>query len=368
MKNKLIEKPGFLSVSSSVLAVIIGIFVGFLLLLVSNPSQALEGLKIILFGGFNTGMLGIGQVLYTATPIILTGLSVGFAFKTGLFNIGASGQLIVGAFTAIFISLKFTFIPEPMVLPVALIMAFIAGGLWALIPGLLKTFCNVSEVISTIMMNYIGMYIVNYLVSTTIFDSLRNQSLTPPNYAVLPKMGLDKIFPGSSVNSGIFIAVIAVIVVYIVLYKTTFGYEITACGFNRNASEYAGINAKKNIVLSMVIAGAIAGLAGAVLFLSGTGKHIEVVDVLIAEGFTGIPVALLGVSNPIGILLSGLFISHISVGGFYLQALNYPPQIIEIMISLIIYFTAFSVVLQGFVKMMLSKKSKKEKTEQRRNK
>ncbi|MFZ2539897.1 MAG: ABC transporter permease [Oscillospiraceae bacterium] len=355
MKNNIFKKDGFFSISSSILSVAIGLFVGFILLLASNPSQALEGAKTILLGGFNAGTMGIGQVLYGATPIILTGLSVGFAFKTGLFNIGASGQMIVGAFVAVYVSLKWTFIPDSMVLIVALIMSIIAGGLWALIPGILKTYCNVSEVISTIMMNYIGMYTVNYLVSKTIFDSLRNQSITPPSYAVLPKWGLDKLFPGSSINCGIFIAIAVVILLYIILNKTTFGYELTACGFNKDASEYAGINSKKNIILSMVIAGAIAGLAGGVLFLSGTGKHIEVVDLLAPEGLMGIPVALLGASNPIGILLSGLFISYINVGGFYLQALNYPPQIIDIIISLIIYFTAFSSILKNVVKFIVTK-------------
>ncbi len=355
MKNNIFKKEGFLGISSSVLSVAIGLFVGFVVLLISNPGQAFEGVNIILLGGFNAGAMGIGQVLYGATPIILTGLSVGFAFKTGLFNIGTSGQMIVGAFAAVYVSLKWTFIPEGMMLPVALVMSIIAGGLWALLPGMLKTYCNVSEVISTIMMNYIGMYTVNYLVSKTIFDSMRNQSITPPSYAVLPKWGLDKLFPGSSINCGIFIAIAVVILMYIILNKTTFGFELTACGFNKDASEYAGINSKKNIILSMVIAGAIAGLAGGVLFLSGTGKHIEVLDILIPEGFMGIPVALLGASNPIGILLSGLFISYISVGGFYLQALNYPPQVIDIIISLIIYFTAFSTILKNVVKFVVGK-------------
>lgn len=347
MNNTKREK--LIGFGASVLAIAIGLLVGFIILLVTNPSQAVEGLKTILMGGFNDGIRGLGQVLYGATPIILTGLSVGFAFKTGLFNIGASGQLIVGAYAALYVAIRWTFIPEGMVTIVSITMAIVAGALWALIPGLLKTYCNVSEVISTIMMNYIGMYTVNYLVSQTIFDSMRNQSVTPPAYAVLPKLGLDKVFPGSSINAGFYIAVITVIIIYVVLSKTTFGYSITACGFNKNASEYAGINSKRNIVSSMLIAGAIAGLAGGVLYLAGTGKHIEVVDVLAAEGFMGIPVALLAASNPIGILFSGIFISYLTVGGFYLQILEYPQQVIDIIISLIIYFTAFSFVLKKVV-------------------
>lgn len=346
MNNAKREK--LISFGASILAIAIGLLAGFIILLITNPADALEGLKIILLGGFNEGIRGLGQVLYGATPIILTGLSVGFAFKTGLFNIGASGQLIVGAYAALFVAIRWTFIPEGMVTMVALTMAIIAGALWALIPGLLKTYCNVSEVISTIMMNYIGMYIVSYLVSQTIFDSMRNQSVTPPAYAIIPKLGLDKIFPGSSINGGFYIAVITVIIIYVVLTKTTFGYSITACGFNKNASEYAGINAKRNIISSMLIAGAIAGLAGGVLYLAGTGKHLEVVEVLAAEGFMGIPVALLAASNPIGILFSGIFISYLTVGGLHLQII-YPQQVIDIIISLIIYFTAFSFAFKKVV-------------------
>lgn len=359
MNNAKREK--FTSFGASILAIAIGLLVGFIILLITNPSQAIQGLGIILKGGFNDGIKGLGQVLYGATPIILTGLSVGFAFKTGLFNIGASGQLIVGAYAALYVAIRWTFIPEGMVTVVAISMSIIAGALWALIPGILKTYCNVSEVISTIMMNYIGMYTVSYLVSQTIFDSLRNQSVTPPVYSVLPKLGLDKIFPGSSINSGFYIAVIAVLIIYVVLNKTTFGYSIKACGFNKNASEYAGINSRRNIVSSMLIAGAIAGLAGGVLYLAGTGKHIEVVEVLAAEGFMGIPVALLAASNPIGILFSGIFLSYLTVGGLHLQLLDYPQQVIDIIISLIIYFTAFSFVLKKVIANISMKKSRNNK-------
>ena len=363
MKRKL-KSVGFSSFLSSLLAILVGLLFGFIILLISNPKEAVQGFGIILSGGFAGGMYGLGQVLYFATPIIMTGLSVGFAFKTGLFNIGASGQFIVGAFAAVFIGVKWTFLPAGLHWIVALAGATLAGGIWALLPGFLKAVLNVNEVISSIMMNYIGMYGVNLLVVKTVYNSLKNLSQPVAKTAVLPKMGLDQLFDGSSVNSGIFIAILAVIVVYIVLNKTTFGYELKACGLNRNASRYAGINEKRSIILSMVIAGALAGLGGGLLYLAGSGKHIHVVDELAAEGFNGIPVALLGLSNPIGILFAGLFIAYIDMGGFYLQQLNFVPEIIDIIIASIIYFSAFALVFRGILERLNKKKRMKIEMEE----
>lgn len=350
-----------LGVLSSVFAILVGLVFGFLILLISNPTQAVGGFITILTGALTHGTKGIGQVLYFATPIMLTGLSVGFAFKTGLFNIGASGQFIMGAFAGIYVAVAI----KPMGPGhwiVALAASFVAGALWALIPGLLKAYYNVHEVISSIMMNYIGMYFVNYLVgnSVVLFDQKRNQSMPVPDYSKIPKLGLDKIFPGSSIHGGILISIIAVIIIYIVLNKTTFGFELKAVGFNRDASKYAGIDEKKSIIYSMLIAGALAGLAGGLLYLAGSGKHIEIVDVIAAEGFTGISVALLGLSNPIGIFFSALFIAYITQGGFYLQLFNFSPQVIEIIIAVIIYFSAFALIIQSFISRFGKKKGDDE--------
>lgn len=311
----------------------------------------------IITGALSRGPRGVGQVLYYATPIILTGLSVGFAFKTGLFNIGSSGQFILGAYASIYVSLVFKNLGSVHWL-VALLASLIAGAIWAIIPGILKAFFNVHEVISCIMMNYIGMYLVNYLVGTDsrIFDSSRNQSFSVPASAQVPKMGLDNIFSGSSVNGGFIIAVIFVIIIHILLNKTTFGFELKAVGYNRDASKYAGINEKRGVILSMAIAGALSGLAGGLLYLAGSGKHIEVVDVLAGEGFTGISVALLGLSSPIGILFSALFIAYITAGGFYLQLLDFVPEVIDIIIAVIIYFSAFSLIIQTLLGYRKSKR------------
>lgn len=357
MKKKK-DNIGFLS---SLFAIAAGLLLGFIILLISNPSEALSGFVTILTGPLTHGAKGVGQVFYYATPVILTGLSVGFAFKTGLFNIGASGQFIVGAFAAVVVGIKGEALGGAQWIA-ALSAAVLAGAIWGAIPGLVKAYFNVNEVIACIMTNYIGMYMVNYLVSTnkTLYDKIHNYSKSVADTANIPKMGLDKIFADSSVNGGFFIAVIAAVLIYILLEKTTFGYELKAAGFNKDASKYAGMNEKRNIVLSMAIAGALSALAGALLYLAGSGKHIEIVDALADEGFTGISVALLGLSNPIGILLAGIFIAYITAGGFYLQLLNFSTEVIDIIIAVIIYFSAFSLFVRVFITKLQKRKTEKK--------
>lgn len=346
-----------MGILSSIFAIVIGLLVGLVVLLLCNPSQALPGFGTILTGALTHGMKGIGQVFYYATPIILTGLSVGFAFKTGLFNIGTPGQFLVGGFGAVYVGILWTNLGRGQWVA-ALIASIIFGAVWGLVPGILKAYFNVNEVISSIMMNYIGLYLVNWITKSykPLFNNLRNESKNVAANAVIPKMGMDKLFPGSSVNGGIVIAILVVIIIYLVLNKTTFGYELKAVGFNKDASKYAGINEKKSIIMSMMIAGAIAGLAGGLLYLAGTGKHIEVKDVLGSEGFTGISVALLGLSHPIGVLFSGIFIAYLTAGGFYLQLYEFSTEIIDIIVAVIIYFSAFALI----VKSMIGKFQKKK--------
>jgi simple sugar transport system permease protein len=236
----------------------------------------------------------------------------------------------------------------------------LAGALWGAIPGLFKAFFNVNEVIACIMTNYIGTYLVNLLITKTDYNSLQNQTMRVLNTANLPKMGFDKVFRDgfivSSANSGILVAIIFAVLIYIVLEKTSFGYELKACGFNREAARYAGINEKRSILFSMVISGALAGVGGALLYLAGSGKGITVVDVLAAEGFNGIPVALLGLNNPLGIIFSGLLIAYLTVGGFNMQLHGFAPQVIEIIIAVIIYFSAFALLLQGIITSLMKRR------------
>lgn len=349
MKNKK-SNQNYVGVLSSLFAIVIGLLVGFIVLLLCNSRQALPGFATILTGSLTHGMKGVGQVFYYATPIILTGLSVGFAFKTGLFNIGSSGQFIIGGFGAVYVGIMMKNLGGVHWIA-ALFASIVLGAVWGMLPGILKAYFNVSEVISSIMMNYIGMYLVNWTVKSykPLFNNLRNESQPVAKTANIPNMGLSKLFPGSSVNGGIVLAIIMIIIIYIVLYRTTFGYELRACGFNQDASKYAGINEKRGIVLSMTIAGAISGMAGGLLYLAGTGKHIEIVDTIAGEGFTGISVAMLGLSHPLGVLLAGIFIAYLTAGGFYLQLYEFSTEIIDIIIAVIIYFSAFSLIIKNFI-------------------
>lgn len=363
MKNKLskiTKSSGFVDFIASGIAILSGLLIGLIILFITNSDQAFDGFKVILSGGFTNGLEGVGEVLYFATPIILTGLCVGFAFKTGLFNIGAPGQFIVGAYAAIYVGVHCTWLGKSQWF-FAIIAGAIAGGVLGILPGVLKAYANVHEVISTIMMNYVGMYVVNLLVSKTVYNSVSNESVNVAPNAVIPKCGLDKIFPYLSMNIGIIIAIIVVIIIYIVLNKTTYGYELKACGHNSHASRYAGINSKRSIISSLIISGGLAGIGGALLYLSGSGRHIQVVEVLAPEGFNGIPVALLGLSNPFGILIAGIFIAHLTVGGINLQAYDFVPQIIDIIIAIIIYFSAFSLLFKELIKRFLKyKKNRKD--------
>lgn len=355
-KNNLLKKPGVLSLLSSLISIIVGILFGYILLQAFNPSYANKGFAILLTTGFKDAGK-FAKVLYSATPIMLTGLSVGFVFKTGLFNIGASGQFTVGAFLALVFAVVFQ-----MPWPVCLFMAIIGGALWGVIPGVFKAYFNVNEVITSIMFNWIGVFLINLLVNNTPYMISKawgtvNTDRTPelrianPD-AILPKLGLDKVL-GNYFNIGIIIAIVVAFVIWVIIQKTTFGYELKACGHNKNASIYAGINAKKNIVYSMMIAGALSGLAGGLYYLSGTTQYTLLKEIT-TFGFNGIPVALLAVSHPLGTILSALFISFIQVGGDALQP-EFAKEIIDMIIAAIIYLSAFSLLMREVIYKLLTK-------------
>ncbi|MCL1987549.1 MAG: ABC transporter permease [Firmicutes bacterium] len=346
--NKFLKGNG-LSILSSVSVVFAGMLLGFIVLFISNAAQAPAAIATILTFGFSS-LRNFGDVLYFATPIIMTGLSVGFAYKTGLFNIGASGQFTFGAFVAIYIVINFDFLNPSLRIFVALLAATLAGAIWAAIPGLLKAYRNVHEVISCIMTNYIGMLLVNYLILNTIFDPMRASSQRIPTSTHMPMWGLDYIFAdatrASPLNASIFVAVFSALLMYVILERTTFGYELKACGLNKDAAKYAGINENRSIIFSMMISGALAGLGGGMHFLSAAGRTMSVADVLANEGFMGISVSLLGLNHPIGIIFSGVLIAYLQRGGFNIQPLGFAQEIIEIAIAVIIYFCAFVLLVR----------------------
>lgn len=355
------KKEGSKSVISSLIAIGMGLIFGFIIILIANPSDALSGFRLLITGGFYRGAKSLGQVFYLAVPIMMTGLSVAFAFKCGEFNIGTPGQYIVGSFTAVFVALKCTFIPNSVLWIFCILAAGIAGALWAVIPGILKAYKNVNVVISCIMCNYIGMLLVIEGIKATIYNPAGAESFSVPASKAIPAFGLDILFPDSNINFGIIIAIGLCILAYIIMNKTTFGYELKACGYNSDAAKYAGMNEKKCIILSMAIAGFFSGVGGAIAYLSGTGKTLPISETLPAEGFNGIPVALLGFNNPLGCIFAALFIGYINVGGNYMQSLNIAVEVIDIIVAAIIYFSSFTL----FIKMFFNKhKKKKEKPEE----
>jgi len=350
------NREGLMSFLSSLLVLFIGLFIGLIILLVSNPGSAFEAFRTILTFGFSS-IRNVGDVLLGATPIIMTGLSVAFAFKTGLFNIGATGQFAFGGITAIIIGLNFQGMPDGLRVLFAMAAAMAAGALWGAIPGILKAYRNIHEVISCIMTNYIGMYFVTFLIQTYAHDPTIGTSRRLPVESNLPTLGFQYIFQeewfpdvfrSSPVNAGIVIAIAAAILIYIILEKTTFGYELKACGFNKDAAKYAGISQNRNIISSMMIAGGLAGLGGGMLYLSGT-ETMGVTNVLLPYGFTGISVAFLGLSNPIAIIFSGSLVSYLFLGGTRTQVLGFSIEVVEIVIAIIIYFCAFVSLMKGFL-------------------
>ncbi len=345
-KRRSLRIPISTNILASLISIGVGLIVGLILLFVLNAKAAGGAFISLVTTGFHSSDK-FAKVLYQAAPLIMTGLSVGFAFKTGLFNIGATGQYTVGAAMALIGAIQFQ-------LPwyVCLLLALIGGAIWGIFPGLFKALFNVNEVITSIMFNWIAMFAVNLTINNlpmmlakywggAQMDRTANLAQANPN-ALIPRMGLDVLMKSNYMNISIFIAILFAIVAWIILSKTTFGYELKACGFNRNASIYAGINAKRNIVLSMVIAGAFAGVGGGLYFLAGTGQY-TLLKQLLAAGFNGIPVALLATSNPIGTIFSAFFVSYIQVGGDAMQP-DFVKEIIDIIISVIIYLAAFALL------------------------
>ncbi len=350
-KKPLAENGMLIAILSSVLSIIVGLVFGAILLLILNPAKAGIGISAMLTTGISS-LDQFGKVLYQSAPLMLCGLSVGFAFKTGLFNIGASGQYTMGAFFALVGAIQFQL---PWFL--CLLMACIGGAIWGIFPGLFKALFNVNEVITSIMFNWIGLFAANLFLYNSpqmlanawgAINKDRTAALSAANPgAILPKMGMDQAMGSNYMNIAIFIAIIAAFIMWYVLQKTTFGYELKACGYNRNASRYAGINDKRNIVLSMVIAGALSGIGGALYYLSGTGQF-TMGKMLLTMGFNGIPIALLAASHPLGTILSSLFIGYIQVGGEALQP-EFAKEIIDIIIAAIIYLSAFSLLMRELI-------------------
>jgi simple sugar transport system permease protein len=328
----------------ALIAVVLGLAAGALFMLITGHNP-FEGYTYLFRGGL-MNIERIGNSLATATPLIMTGLSVAFAFRTGLFNIGASGQMLIGGLCATAVGLTLV-LPQPLLLALMLLAAFCGGALWGLVPGFLKARFNVHEVVATIMMNWIAYWTVYYTVPAYFKGPyLETESRKIPEYASLKVPWLTGIFEGSYVNLGLFVALAAILVIGVILNRTVLGYQLKAAGFNRYASEYAGMNVQRNIILSMTIAGALAGIGGATLYV-GYASNMQI-GVLPSHGFDGIAVALLGSNTPIGVLGSALFFGILHSGKGFMNAMTeIPPEIGDTIIATIIYFAATSVLIEN---------------------
>ena len=376
--SNLYTKDGTKAVLSSLISIVIGLVVGSIIILLvgmGNPSLGLssawDGIRLVFGGLFSTGRsaagtltfgfnpTNIGNMLFRATPLILTGLSVAVAFKTGLFNIGAPGQYLMSTAAMLYVALTIPSesVPTVLIWILAFLSGMLAGALWGAIPGLVKAYLNINEVLACIMTNWIAANLVTWffdgsaLCNTAEFGKTGYVYKTSYNGVETFKMGLDKLFPGSQVNGGIVIAIVMAVLVYILMSKTTLGYELKACGANRHAARYAGIADRRNIVLSMAIAGSLAGAAAALYYLSGNTEFFwSTYQSLPATGFNGIPVALLAVNNPIAVIFTGCFMSILDISGLQLTNLTaYNEYITDVIIATIVYLSAFSLVIRMLV-------------------
>ncbi len=398
--KKLFEKDGTKKLLASLISIFIGLAVGAIVIVITGLTQpeigingVWDGVRLVLAGILSTGReagtltwgynaQSLGNMLFRATPLVLTGLSVALANKTGLFNIGAPGQYLMGTMATLMIALGIPCeaLPGWMIWILAFLGGMLAGALWGAIPGMLKAFLNINEVLGCIMTNRLAANIATWGFDASNLKNIVEGTKTgyvykttygltnvdgvwtyvDGNGVATPKMGLDLLFPGSQVNGGIIIAIILAIAVYILMTKTTLGYELKACGSNRHAARYAGINDKRNIVLSMAMAGSLAAAGASLYWLSGnTEFYWTTYQSLPATGFNGIPVALLAVNSPIGVIFTGIFMAMLDIVGQNLTGLTaYNEYITDVIIAVIVYLSAFSLV----IRMWLSGRKKKAET------
>lgn len=374
----LYRKDSTKSILSSLICILGGLLVGFVVLFIlalfnkDIPiGDAFLGLSIVLSGPFSSGAdVGfiLGDMLFKTGPLLMTGLSVAIAFKTGLFNIGAPGQYLMGAMASILVALS---IPIPnrfvgfLVWLLALVVGALAGMLWGAIPGAFKAFLGVNEVIVCIMSNWIAANIVSWVFDGSRFINTsggKSAYLIPAgsNGASTPKLGLNKIFSESNIDIGIILAIAIAVLVHMMMSKTTFGYELKACGYNRHAAKYAGMNEKRNILLSMMIAGALAGIGASLYYLN---DKIELVwntySKLPNDGFNGIPAALLASNHPVGVIFSAIFLRYLDKGGFNLSGYTgYNEYVSNMIVAVIIYFAGFSKLIRDLLNRKREKKAR----------
>ena len=358
-KESILAKPAVQSILASLLCIVVGLFIGYIALLMINAEGATEAIITIIKNYFTypskaAALKYCGNTLVKAAPLLMCALSIQFCYQAGLFNIGAAGQYVAGAGASLFCALK---LGMPWYL--CLVAALIAGGLFGVAVGFLKAYLNVNEVISGIMLNWIGLYTVNMILSGVKESaSPYTVSLEKTNAsAVLPSLGLEKLFSNNKyVTIAIPLAVIIAILIKVVLSMTVFGYEIKATGIAKDAAKYSGMKEKRNIILTLFIGGALAGIGAAFLFLTGYEQWSVTQSSVPGMGFNGIAATFLGGLDPIGTIFASYFIQHITSGGSYLDKNVYPSQISDFISAIIIYLCGFVLFFKFFLNSRIKNK------------
>lgn len=344
MKKNLLKRDGVQSLIASLLCVVLGLLIGYIVLLIINPAGAGEAITTVIknfltYKKPETQMKYFGNTLVRTAPLLMCSLSILFAYKAGLFNIGAAGQYCAGAGMALYAALAWH-----MPWWLCMIMAMLGGALLGVISGLLKSYCNVNEVISGIMLNWITLYVVNILL-TNVKEAASPYTMPVAHVnggAIIPSLGLGKLFNNNQyVTLAIPLAILIAVGLHILLEKTRLGYELKATGNNKNAAKYCGMAERRNLILTLAIGGALAGLGAAMLYLTGYEQWQCSQSSVPAMGFNGIAAAFLGGMNPIGTILASFFIQHITIGGAYVDKTMYCAQVSDLISAIIIYLCGF---------------------------
>ena len=362
MKKNILKNDGVQSLLASLICILLGLLIGFIVLLFINPSGAGEAITAVIKNFLNyskaaTQAKYLGNTLVKTAPLLMCALSILFAYKVGLFNIGAAGQYCAGVALSLYAALAWGWGWLPCML-----LAMLGGMVLGAISGLLKSYCNVNEVISGIMLNWIVLYLTNMLLTNvkeatspyTFVLAHKNPS------AILPSLGIGRLFNNNGyVGLALPLSVLAAVAVWIVLEKTRFGYELRATGNNKNAAKYCGMAEKRNIILTLVISGALAGLGAAMLYLTGYEQWQCSTSSVPGMGFNGIAAAFLGGLNPFGTILASFFIQHITAGGAYVDKSMYCAQISDLISSLIIYLCGFVLFIKYAMNVGIRKREEK---------
>ena len=362
MKKNLLKNSGVQSLLASLACVVLGMLIGYIVLLFINPDGAGEAISTVIknfltYSRPDTQAKYLGNTLVKTAPLLMCALAILFAYKVGLFNIGAAGQYCAGTALSLYAALAWGWSWLPCML-----LAMVGGGLLGAISGLLKSYCNVNEVISGIMLNWIVLYLTNMLLTQVKEDtspytfvlSHKNAS------AILPSLGLGSLFNGNQyVGLALPLSIVIAILVWVVLEKTRFGYELRATGNNKNAAKYCGMAEKRNIIMTLAISGMLAGLGAAMLYLTGYEQWQCSTSSVPGMGFNGIAAAFLGGLNPIGAILASFFIQHITAGGAYVDKTMYCAQISDLISSIIIYLCGFVLFMKYAMNTAIAKREEK---------